>query len=192
MSEEMDLLKKIVQADLPAYEYFVPYRYRVAKVHVEDNYRVDLQIFKKKAGLPDLLPMIMVPGVSGFVSKLAEGSIVLVSFIEGDPSLPRIIGYADYQDPGFKPVTIIADTFSTQEFSYIEMGKNSDRVIFGDKDDLDQKQLARYPEIKRFCDNVVSWANSVQTVLTGLGATPPVPPPTSLTTAAVANKVTSI
>lgn len=146
MSTESKLFNSLVKAQLPAYEYYVPYRYRVVSVHPENNFRVDLQIVKKKNGLPDLLPMIMNPGVAGAVSELTEGCIVLVQFIEGNPSLPRILAFSDYEDPGFLP----QETFIDAE-NLIKIGEEAAGIEFGDTDQL---EIAR-------AQPILDWANGV-------------------------------
>lgn len=67
------------------------YRYRVVSM-ATDN-RVNLQAVKSDLGLPDMMPISQCPGLPGFQADLSLGSIVLVQFLDGDPSLPRVTGY---------------------------------------------------------------------------------------------------
>lgn len=80
------------------------YRYRV--VAMRDDGRVDLQAVRKDAGLPDVQPISMWPGVAGAHAELAQGAHVLVEFIEGDPTLPIITHFAGVDGAGFVPTSL--------------------------------------------------------------------------------------
>lgn len=80
------------------------YRYRVVSMN-SDN-RVNLQAVKSGIGLPDLLTVTQTPGMPGFKNTLTQSAIVLVQFIDGDPSLPRITNYHDVTDGAFVPQTV--------------------------------------------------------------------------------------
>ena len=82
------------------------YRYRVSQM---DGERVKLQAISRAAGLPDLLPVDMLPGVAGAHAELALGSEVLVSFVEGDPRQPVITQYAGRRGPGHVPTKLTID-----------------------------------------------------------------------------------
>jgi hypothetical protein len=79
------------------------YRYRVVRMAVD---RVELQAVRKVAGLPDLLPVSMWPGVAGAVLELAPSAEVLVQFVEGDRAQPIITGFAGQDASGFVPVQL--------------------------------------------------------------------------------------
>lgn len=79
---------------------FGKYRYRVVQMSGD---RVELQAVRQAAGLPDILPVSMTPGVAGAHVKLAGGSVVLVEFIEGDRSLPIISAFAGKDGTGHEP-----------------------------------------------------------------------------------------
>jgi hypothetical protein len=81
-----------------------PYRYRVIRM-VGD--RVELQAVRKGAGLPDLLPVSMWPGVAGVHATLTPGAVVLVEFIEGDRTLPVITHFAGRDGTGFAPIALV-------------------------------------------------------------------------------------
>jgi hypothetical protein len=80
------------------------YRYRV--VAMRDDGRVDLQAVRTGAGLPDLQPVSVWPGVAGAAAELAAGTEVLVEFIEGDPTMPIVTHFAGVAGPGFVPVSL--------------------------------------------------------------------------------------
>lgn len=83
------------------------------KLHVKVRYRVvsasgdrfNLQAVRKGAW-PDVVPAAVAPGAAGFKANLALGSTVLVEFVEGDPSLPRITAFEEPGQPGFIPIAI--------------------------------------------------------------------------------------
>lgn len=77
---------------------FGTYRYRVVKMA---GSRVELQAVRKGAGLPDLIPVAQWPGVPGVAAKLAPSAQVLVTFLEGDPTMPMITGYGGPGADGF-------------------------------------------------------------------------------------------
>jgi len=80
------------------------YRYRVVSMSVD---RVEVQAVRKGAGLPDLLPVSMWPGVAGCHATLAPGAEVLVEFIEGDRSLPIVTHFAGKDGTGFAPIALV-------------------------------------------------------------------------------------
>ncbi len=83
------------------------------KCHVQVRYRVvraqgdryDLQAVRK-GEWPDLVPCGVQAGAAGYKANLALGSIVLVAFVEGDPTLPRIVAFEEPGQPGFVPISI--------------------------------------------------------------------------------------
>jgi hypothetical protein len=82
------------------HKLFGKYRYRVVRMSVD---RVDLQAVRRGAGLPDLSPVAMRPGIAGAHAELAGGAEVLVEFLEGDRTMPVISGFGGKGDPGFVP-----------------------------------------------------------------------------------------
>lgn len=79
------------------------YRYRVVRMAGE---RVELQAVRKLAGLPDLLPISIMPGVPGMRADLAPGTEMLVAFVEGDRAQPVALAFSGEDGPGFVPVAL--------------------------------------------------------------------------------------
>lgn len=79
------------------------WRYRVVRMSVG---RVELQAISKAAGLPDILPISMRPGIPGAHGELTPGSVVLVEFVEGDRSRPIVTGFEGIDGQGFMPQTL--------------------------------------------------------------------------------------
>lgn len=93
----------IVDARLETTKCHVKVRYRVITKSGPDRY--ELQAVRK-GEWPDLVPCAVAPGASGYKADLALGSVVLVEFIEGDATLPRITAFEEPGQPGFVPVSI--------------------------------------------------------------------------------------
>ena len=68
--------------------------------------RLYLQPARAASGLADLSLVPMRPGIPGAKATVALGSIVLVSFIEGDPSRPFAWSFDDPDAPGWMPTTL--------------------------------------------------------------------------------------
>lgn len=79
------------------------YRYRVGGMQGD---RVLLQIVRRAAGLPDLLPVSMWPGVAGVHALLTPGAEVLVQFVEGLRTQPVITHFAGKDGVGFVPISL--------------------------------------------------------------------------------------
>lgn len=79
------------------------YRYRVVKMSGE---RVELQAVRRAAGLPDLLPVSVMPGVAGVHAELTPGAECLVAFLEGDRGLPIVVAHSGLDGPGFAPMRL--------------------------------------------------------------------------------------
>lgn len=89
---------------------FGSYRYRVVDM-LEDRAR--LQAVRKAAGLPDILPVSLFPGMAGLWADLTPGAVVLVTFIEGDASAPILTHFEAKGGPGFLPVSLLLDATDT-------------------------------------------------------------------------------
>lgn len=85
------------------------WRYRVSEMNGD---RVKLQAVSSAAGLPDILPVDMYPGLAGVHAVLTNGADVLVEFVEGSPRLPIITGFVGKGGSGFVPVSLTLDATS--------------------------------------------------------------------------------
>lgn len=103
-------LRLIVEDVMERVLYHVPIRYRVVE-SVPGG--LALQIVKTGTGLPDMIPIGIMPGAAGVSSSLTLGSTVLVQFIEGDPALPIVTHFDRTDAPGFLPVTSTLDATGT-------------------------------------------------------------------------------
>ena len=97
-----DALAAIAKRSVDAPVYGV-YRYRVGQMSGD---RVDLQLVRKAAGLPDAMSVPIWPGAAGLRQRLAKGAEVLVQFIDGDRAQPAVTNFVGSGGPGFVPDSI--------------------------------------------------------------------------------------
>lgn len=76
------------------------YRYRVGEQHGE---HVDLQLVKRRTGVPDLTRVSVWLGLPGASAKLTKSAEVLVQFIDGDRSDPAVTGFVGRGGAGYAP-----------------------------------------------------------------------------------------
>ena len=105
---------KLIEQMRPFERYRGEYEYRVA---LKAGDRYDLQAATTRFGLPDLRSVRVRYGVPGVKADLTLGSLVLVSFVNSDPSRPVIVGFDDPESPGFLPqkIEVDADPLGTIE-----------------------------------------------------------------------------
>lgn len=104
-------LQAMIRHLVPELPYLSPVRYRISKANPGDN-RWWLQAVSRDLGFPDTLP-IPVRSFSGLKAEHALGAIVLVQFVEGDPTMPFICGFAAPDESGWLPATITVDASDT-------------------------------------------------------------------------------
>jgi hypothetical protein len=98
-----DLLVVIARRALGG-KLFGKYRYRLQTMAADG--RVNLQVVSKADGLPNILPISMKPGVSGWHAELVGGTEVLVEFIGGEPTDPIVTGFPGKGEPGLTPLSL--------------------------------------------------------------------------------------
>ncbi len=92
-------LQKIVDALTPSLRYRGVYEFRVV---TQTGDRLNLQPARVAPGLPDLSGVPVRPGVAGMKTSPAMlGSLVLVAFVDADPSRPVVIAHDAWDAPGF-------------------------------------------------------------------------------------------
>jgi hypothetical protein len=85
----------IERAGIP---YLKSYLYRVAVQDPTDE-TLFLQIVDPTTGAPNALPFSMWMGVPGIGAKVLLGTEVIVTFINGDPTKPAVVGFKSGQYP---------------------------------------------------------------------------------------------
>ena len=81
-----------------------PWKYRVVRMATD---RVELQAVARDAGIPDLGPVSMWPGVAGASAELVPGAEVLIDFIDGDRRQPIVRGFSPKGGAGHAPREIV-------------------------------------------------------------------------------------
>jgi hypothetical protein len=101
-SRELDAFRRIFDAMDPRRAYRAVYEYRVV---TQDGDALNLQPVRASSGMPDLerVPVRLAPGVE---ADHALGSLVLVVFVDGDPSRPCVISGDEAGAPGWMPTTL--------------------------------------------------------------------------------------
>lgn len=93
---------RIFDALDPRREFRAAADYRVV---AQNGDRLDLQAVRVSRGLPDLRGVPVRPG-PGMRGELTPGCVVVVIFVDGDPSRPNVLGFAAPDAPGWVPTTI--------------------------------------------------------------------------------------
>lgn len=99
-------LQRIIGKMMEHLRYLGTWEYRVV---FQTANRVELQPVRASTGMPDLRSVHVRPGVSGAKAELALGSMVLVQFVNADPSRPVVVGFEDAENGGFKPMSLTLD-----------------------------------------------------------------------------------
>jgi hypothetical protein len=118
-------LQAVARAAFPELPYSRIYRYRVVNANPGDH-RWELQAVSNAQSLPDISPASVHPGVAGAVAKLAQGAVVLVQFVESDPSMPVITHFPARDGAGWLPLELEIDASSK-----VTIGESADDVLLG-------------------------------------------------------------
>lgn len=95
-------LRAIVKQLTGHFEYHAFVRYRVVQ---KITNRYDLQAVCK-GPWPDVTHVSVMPGAAGYDASVTLGSIVLVCFAEGDPTLPFITHFTGPGQDSFMPISV--------------------------------------------------------------------------------------
>lgn len=152
-------LSKLLDLLDPRRAFRAPVEYRVVG---QDGDRFRLQPVRTALGYPDLARVPVRPGMAGHRADVQLGELVLVSFIEGDPSRPAITSHDAPDAPGWNP-------------SLIEFGAAADYFALAGKVD------AGFSQINQWLD--------AHTHPTGVGPSGPPATPTSAVDATACAKV---
>lgn len=98
-NRHLTALERIIRQLLPDYRYRGgPYEFRLV---TQDGERANLQPVRASLGLPDLSRVRIRPGLPGCRATLTLGTVVLVQFVNSDPSRPVVVGFEDAEGPAF-------------------------------------------------------------------------------------------
>jgi hypothetical protein len=102
-TRRLDALARIVEALLPDLKYRGTYEFRVV---TQEGERLNLQPVRAATGLPDLARVPVRPGMAGMRADVAPGSLVLVAFVDADPSRPAVVAHDAPDAPGWMPLAL--------------------------------------------------------------------------------------
>lgn len=96
-------IQAIVAPLLAPLRYAGVYEFRVV---TQSGERLNLQPARASIGFDDLSNVPIRPGVAGVKAKVALGELVLVSFVDRDPSRPCVVAHAAADDAGWMPLEL--------------------------------------------------------------------------------------
>ncbi len=102
-NERLEAWAELVEGLFPELRYSGCFEFRVVLQHGE---RVDLQPARTGPGFGDLANVPIRPGTAGTRSDVALGELVLVQFVDRDPSRPAVTNHAAADDAGWMPMIL--------------------------------------------------------------------------------------
>lgn len=108
-SRRVSALAQLVQQLFPDIRYRGVSEFRVVS---QDGDRLNLQPVRASLGLPDLSRVAMRPGVAGSRNNVTDGTLVLVAFVNANPSRPVVVNFDSPDNPGWIPQTVEFNTES--------------------------------------------------------------------------------
>jgi hypothetical protein len=114
---------QIIDAVIPGARFRGVFEYRIV---TQAGERLNLQPVRSRTDLPDLARVPVRAGVPGVKALHKPGAQVLVSFIDGDPSRPAVVGFDDPEQPGWMPLQLLFGEGAT-----LGVARQTDPVIAG-------------------------------------------------------------
>ena len=102
-SRRLNAIERIVLALFPDLKYRGAYEFRVV---TQSGDRLNLQPVRSATGMPDLLGVPVRPGMAGLKCNALLGCLVVVQFLDADPSRPVVTGFDAPDAPGWMPLTL--------------------------------------------------------------------------------------
>jgi hypothetical protein len=99
-SRRVAAMRRLVLQLMPDVRFRGVFEYRIA---TQEGDRLNLQAVRASQGLPDLSRVRVRPGVPGARADHVLGSLVLVAFVDAEPTRPVVISFDDAEAPGFAP-----------------------------------------------------------------------------------------
>jgi hypothetical protein len=110
LSKRLESLRRIVRSLLPEYRWHGVYEYRIV---IQVGERLEIQPVLTSLGLPVVSRVRVRPGMAGLSADHAVGSLVLVTFVNGDPARPVVTGFDDAESTRFLPDDIVIEANNT-------------------------------------------------------------------------------
>jgi len=105
-----EALRRIVETFTADHKFYASWEYRVVARNGE---RLELQPVRVSTGMPSLSYVRIRPGVAGGRAHPKLGSLVLVSFVNGDPSRHVVTSFDEQDGPGWIPDEIALQAGTT-------------------------------------------------------------------------------
>lgn len=102
-SRRLSALERIVLGLFPDLRYRGAYEYRVV---TQSGERLNLQPVRSATGMPDLQGVPVRPGMAGLKCKALLGCLVVVQFLDADPSRPIVTSFDSPGAPGWMPLEL--------------------------------------------------------------------------------------
>jgi hypothetical protein len=138
------------------------YEYRVIDMQGD---RVEVQAVHPLDGVPDILPVSVWAGASGYRAKLTPASSVLVGFIAGDPTRPYVAAYEPPEADGWRPLELDLDATAAMSIGALAVA-----VTLGAAEGA--LPIARAPAIVAFANALGVALAAAGTTAGATGATP--------------------
>lgn len=102
-SRALNAIERIVLGLFPDLRYRGAFEYRVV---TQSGERLNLQPVRSATGMPDLQGVAVRPGMAGLKCQALLGSLVVVQFLDADPSRPVVTGFDAPDAPGWMPLML--------------------------------------------------------------------------------------
>lgn len=102
-SRDLGAMRRIFEQLYPREKFRGFTEYRVVST---EGKRLNLQPVQVSLGMPDLTRVPMRPGVAGCEAEVADGSRVVVSFVNADPGRAFVSNFEDADGEGYLPTSI--------------------------------------------------------------------------------------
>lgn len=98
-----DAQRRIIEALFPRIKYSGAFEFRVV---TQSGDRLNLQPVRTATGLPSLSNVPVRPGMAGLKATVLPGSLVVVQFLDQDPSRPIVTNHDAPDAPGWMPLSL--------------------------------------------------------------------------------------
>lgn len=96
-------LARLLDAIDPGRRFRGSFEYRIS---TQEGERLNLQPVRSRSELPDLARVPVRAGLPGVKATYAPGAQVVVTFLDGDPTRPAVVGFDDPGQPGWPFLTM--------------------------------------------------------------------------------------
>lgn len=102
-SRALNALERAVLALFPEIKYRGAFEFRIVN---QSGERLNLQPVRSATAMPELSHVPVRPGMAGLKALHVPGSLVVVQFLDADPSRPIVTGFDEPDAPGWMPLEL--------------------------------------------------------------------------------------